>query len=316
MANEMSGLNISINIDEKLIDEKLREIRSVSFSSSLDALKNQAVEIRKDGKRSPSFLLDDKLIAYSFANEIKVRTPRIIQADVSIDEVRFSPGTVVKPVDDNSAKGVFIIKDDGKPLYLNKGTIFEDEESAKLHAKDMMNQKVLQSRRWQSEELIYDANGGIARDVKFYMFYGVVGLVLETKREPKIQRCWYDSDGNVVNTGKYKNELFKGNGGYGGAEAVAKKISLEIPSPFCRIDLLLRGEEIFFGEVTPLPGDYHLFNNEWDKKLGPYMMKAAVRLGHDVGNGKIFEAFNSFERNRSVIVKMINENAVAQSAVS
>src|SRR5690606_15914338 len=129
------------------------------------------------------------------------------------------------------------------------------------------------------------------------------------------RRCWYDQDSNVVKTGKYDDVLFVGGGNFADVAEIARSTSLEIPAPFVRLDFLASETGIVFGEITPVPGSYYQFNPEWDSKLGNLFVTAAGRVAADVGYGKEFPAFRDMEKSEKVLVKAINDAAVAESCL-
>src|SRR5690625_6460895 len=49
---------------------------------------------------------------------------------------------------------------------------------------------------------------------------------------------------------------------------IVSEASLKIPTPYIRLDMLNGHDGLVFGEATPRPGAYHLFNDEYDQKLG------------------------------------------------
>lgn len=53
-------------------------------------------------------------------------------------------------------------------------------------------------------------NSRLARDLKFYGFYGKVALILEIVRFPERKYCWWTAHGERVRTGKYDKKLFEG----------------------------------------------------------------------------------------------------------
>lgn len=93
------------------------------------------------------------------------------------------------------------------------------------------------------------------RDLKFYTFYGECPLVLEIDRNKnKTRYCWWDENGDVMPTGKYEGELFRGDGFDKNLLDIAKATSLRIPAPFIRIDFLNANPQPVLGEFTPRPG--------------------------------------------------------------
>ncbi len=143
---------------------------------------------------------------------------------------------------------------------------------------------------------------------KFYCFYGEVGLILESDRIPKLKRCWYDADLNMVNTGKYVSTASRaGKDGLKELLELAKSISLEIPAPFVRIDFLKQGDDVYLGEFTPAPGGFHRFNHTWDTNLGEMYHKAMTRLSCDVSMGKVFSKYQSLTKSEAVVIESIRK---------
>jgi hypothetical protein len=97
-----------------------------------------------------------------------------------------------------------------------------------------------------------------------------------------------------VRTGKYDEDLFKGQGAIQSELDLASDISLKIPAPFIRIDFLRSDNGLVFGEFTPKPGNYDDFDEKTDKWLGDYFLEAQGRLNNDLLYGKDFSAFQQF----------------------
>ena len=152
---------------------------------------------------------------------------------------------------------------------------------------------------WFIEELIVgDARDSIpANDIKFYCFYGKVGLVLEINRYPELMYAWWTRSGERLRTGKYDGYLFRGDGVTEKEIALAENISKEIPAPFIRIDFLRSTDGLVFGEFTPKPGNYNEFSKETDQLLGDLFLEAEARLEEDLYNGKPFTRFRQFQAN-------------------
>ena len=135
-----------------------------------------------------------------------------------------------------------------------------------------------------------------APDLKFYCFYGRVGVVLEVERYPKSQYCWWSWEGARTETGKYSESLFDGAGFTQEHRALAERISAAMPLPFMRIDFLKAENRLLFGELTPRPGNFHAFNDETDRQLGDLYLEAEGRLMDDLLNGKGFPEFRAATR--------------------
>src|SRR5699024_340527 len=130
-----------------------------------------------------------------------------------------------------------------------------------------------------------------ARDIKFYCFYGKVGLILEITRFPERNHCWWTVTGERVRTGKYDEDLFKGEGVSWEEIDLARNISLKIPAPFIRIDFLRSEKGLIFGEFAPKPGNYDEFDELTDKWMGDYFLEAQGRLMNDLLKGKVFQEY-------------------------
>lgn len=138
-----------------------------------------------------------------------------------------------------------------------------------------------------------------AHDLKFYSFYGRIGLVLEARRHREICHCWWTADGQRAKDGQraengcYRKRLFSGEGFSDLEKEWAIKLSSEIPAPFMRIDILRSSQGSFFGEFTPRPGAFEYFRHCLDKWMGELYLDAQDRLLDDLWNGKRFDHFRA-----------------------
>jgi len=144
------------------------------------------------------------------------------------------------------------------------------------------------------EEIIYEnrENQTLAKDFKFYCFYGQVGLILEIQREPEIRHCWWNSSMERINVDKYNESLYDGSGVSQDEIKMVEELSSNIPAPFMRIDFLRSENKLIFGEFTPKPGNYDEFSKEIDQKLGDLFLKAEANLMNDLRKGKQFLEFD------------------------
>lgn len=245
----------------------------------------------------PEYVLDDKRGAYAFVDELGVKRPSVsevyTQKDLPIKE-----GVVIKPENGEGSKGVYLVYQEDDIFDVKRSLALNSLESLYANMKEDIRSGFVRSDAWVVEELIFENRKKKipARDIKFYCFYGKVGLILEIIRYPERKYCWWTSTGERIDTGKYGDELFKGEGVTKEELEVAKRISLEIPTPFIRIDFL-RGEDgLVFGEFTPKPGNYDEFDNETDYWLGDMFIEAEERIMHDLLSGKKFTKFMEYKR--------------------
>ncbi|WP_164218455.1 ATP-grasp fold amidoligase family protein [Virgibacillus sp. YIM 98842] len=244
----------------------------------------------------PEWLLDDKQAAYQFMDHLGVRIPKISKQTYRLEEIPREGGIVIKPVDGAGGRGVYLV-------YSNND-IIDIKRSKKMHSWEelisSMKEDVLMGwvhhNEWFTEELILEdiQKKTPASDIKFYCFYGKVGIILEITRVPELRYCWWTITGERVRTGKYDEDLFKGQGVTQSEIEFASDISLKIPAPFIRIDFLRSENGLIFGEFTPKPGNYDDFDEKTDKWLGDYFIEAQGRLSNDLLNGKDFSAFKQF----------------------
>lgn len=249
----------------------------------------------------PEWLLDDKVKAYEFVKELGIRTPRVDQTTYTLQTIPQREGMVVKPSDGAGARGVYLVHRLDYIYDVKNVKVLTSFESLLTHMQKDLNNGAVEADDWMVEEIIYENKASLrpARDIKFYMFYGKVGVVLEIVRDPEVRHCWWNGHGERIVTGKYEESLFHGDGITAEEISMVESLSKEIPAPFLRIDFLTSENGIVFGEFTPKPGDYDDFNIETDRLLGDYYLDAQARLEADLLQGKQFTAFNRLTESES-----------------
>lgn len=217
-----------------------------------------------------------------FLSDKGYSVPVIYKYDVDIKEVLNYEECVVKPVSGAGSKGVFVKTSDGY-LDLRDKQLLSNYESFEKKFKSYSDLKVI------IEELISDDNE-IARDIKVYSFYGTSPIALEIVRSnDENYYCYYDENLNIINDCQDRERnFFDGKGFDKEIFAIAKEVSLLIPLPFIRVDFLVANKEYRLGELTPIPGFYSRFNNEYDKKLGKEYLRAENKLKNDLLQGRTF----------------------------
>ncbi|MFD1334575.1 ATP-grasp fold amidoligase family protein [Oceanobacillus iheyensis] len=246
----------------------------------------------------PEMVLDDKKIAYRFMESQQVRIPWSSVDSYTYKQIPQKANIVIKPVDGAGGRGVYIVNEINDIINVKNGERLSNWDLLLNRMEKDIVEKRVEKDQWVIEELILEDNNDKtpARDIKFYCFYGQVGLVLEIIRTPESKYCWWDAEGNRVFTGKYNNSLFEGLGVTNDEMELAATISSRIPSPFIRIDFLKSENGLVFGEFTPKPGNYDEFDNETDELLGNYFVEAQGKLEHDLINGKQFEEYKKIKQ--------------------
>jgi len=248
--------------------------------------------MRKNRYYSFEKMLDTKSIAYDFVDELNIRRPKTSSKTYGLDKLPFKEKIVVKPVDSAGGRGVYIIYSEKKIQRVKDSTIFQGYDELKYRMGKDLSNGMVKNDEWFIEELVIEQESEMpARDMKFYCFYGKIGLVLEIVRSPRMQYCWWDGQGKQVLTGKYEEEAFLGSGFTGKELQIALDISTRIPVPFMRVDFLKTDEDFVFGEFTPKPGNYDEFDGETDRRLGQLHLDAEYRIVEDLINGKEFSQF-------------------------
>ncbi|HIV81717.1 MAG TPA: teichuronopeptide biosynthesis [Candidatus Salinicoccus merdavium] len=288
----LSGLKIE-DIPEFMMREAFTDNMQLKHAASFRASLNMRIRQSQLSGTLPEYVLDDKQSAYEFVDKLNIRRPWTSDSTYKADELKIEPSTAVKPADGAGARGVYLIHDFNDIIDLKRARKLDSKEALINSMKEDLDTGRVSEDDWMTEELIMEdkVNKTPGSDIKFYCFYGKVGLVLEINRYPELKYCWWTADGERIRTGKYDNEPFKGEGVTPAEIEMASEISKEIPAPFIRIDFLRSEDELVFGEFTPKPGNYGEFDDETDKWMGDYFLEAEGRLTYDLINQKAFSTY-------------------------
>jgi hypothetical protein len=243
----------------------------------------------------PEWVLNNKIKAYEFIDSLNFRRPNVIDSNVRMETISPGEKIVIKPYNGFSSRGVYLGFKENHVYKVKTGELIDDWATFRSHMQNDLSSGAVKEDRWIVEELILEKGDDLmpARDLKFYCFYGHAALVLEIVRFPNAVYCFWDRDKKMVDTGAYLDQLFPGAGFSKQMLEVAEAISLNIPSPFMRIDFHSTGSELVFCEFTPRPGGAWLYSKKVDQLLGDSYLAAEGRLLNDLLAGKKFEAFNN-----------------------
>src|SRR5699024_9072237 len=149
-------------------------------------------------------------------------------------------GIVVKPSDGAGARGVYLIHRLDYIYDVKNSKVLTSFEALMTSMQNDLHAGAVEEDDWMVEEIIYENKESLkpARDLKFYMFYGKVGVVLEIVRDPEVRHCLWNCNGERILTGKYEESLFRGEGITLEEISMVESLSEEIPAPFLRIDFL------------------------------------------------------------------------------
>lgn len=237
------------------------------------------------------YLISSKVNAYSIGNMLGVKSP-LLYSNLKLQEVELTNNIVVKPVDGNQSRGVFLVYGEDKIFDVSEGEFLRGYDVF-LERADLYRRENKYRNLWIVEKLL-TYNKKMARDVKFYCFYGKALLALESVRESgQVLRNWHDRSGEIVETGRYDNLGFVSPGLSNELFTQAENLSLNLPVPFMRIDFLVSDDAVYMGEFTPVPYGYWEFNAYHDRLLGYELYAARNRLLNDMVGGKEFYHVNS-----------------------
>ncbi|QBI20837.1 hypothetical protein ER308_15505 [Egibacter rhizosphaerae] len=237
--------------------------------------------------------LERKAVSARFAELCGIRVPASSLETRTLDELELHPGYAFKPTNAAGARGVMLCFEEQR-VFRPKEQLWTDWGESVAMSREMLDEGRIETDEWVLEELVEDvAEQGPARDVKFYCFYGRVGLVLEIVRDPETRHCWWSRDGERIATGKYGDSAFAGVGVSDADVEMVERFSAEIPAPFMRIDFLHGRNGLVFGEMGAKPARYDRFDDETDRWLGDLWLEAEGRLLNDALAGQRFEALEA-----------------------
>lgn len=231
--------------------------------------------------------VNDKINDSKFLQNLGYPVPTIFSSNATVDELNLYSNCLIKPKSGAASLGVFV-KKSTQYIHVYDKIVYNEIDFRRKIVDLKINRFIVE-----------DVVGGVdnisaIRDFKFYCFYGRIGLVLEILRGANpILHCFYDSDVNIVNTGKYSDSSFVGKGVDPCMYQMASEISLKIPAPFIRIDFIESNNNIAVGELTAHPGGFENFSAEWDHKLGLYFLEARAKLFEELLDGKKFDEYIS-----------------------
>ncbi len=229
---------------------------------------------------------ETKLGSRQLADRLGVETPTLYREAVSIGELDFSglpDSFVVKPDRGASAKGVLVLEREGIRYrdVLRQGRILE-ERTIRSELEELSGEGLISGDRIIVEEALLDESGGPASDWKLYAFQGEIPVIRQIVRYgDERHTTTYDANWNVIRNARLdKREQVLGPPRRPDLlMEVARRVSVELPVPFARVDLYEQGDRVVLGEITPMPGlSGQRFQRRWDVELGKAWERAESRL--------------------------------------
>ncbi|WP_061962865.1 ATP-grasp fold amidoligase family protein [Demequina aurantiaca] len=236
-----------------------------------------------------------------FAELVGVKTTKAVFRGTFADIPRDARMVVVKPIGSSDSKGAFYVLDGGQLVSIADSDELEDWTELEVRAIKQLGGENLDGVEWQVQKMETFA-GKPARDFKFYIFYGQIGLILEASRFPEREYAYFNEDFTSAACGRDQEPRFRdtsrtftNNGGISEQQLeMVRNFSASIPVPFMRIDFLYTDDGLVLCEFSSAPGDSHTWSPEYDRMMGTMYLDAERRLISDLLAGKTFPAFSVF----------------------
>ncbi len=229
-----------------------------------------------------------KLRAKELALKANVAAPQLLAGPLGVSDLEFDDygsSFVIKPNWGASSRGVFVLQRRSNGEFHE---LIEDVVLGEQQLRDEIKRRVQQSGRGTASELIVEESlideGARPQEWKAYAFYGAVGIVQQMDRNSngRWRGRLLDSEGNDL--GRIRGDFIYDPDlpeprDFERILDAARRISLEIPTGFVRVDLFQRTSgEVVFGEVSLIPGGDLFFWEGWDKALGEMWDEANTRI--------------------------------------
>jgi len=275
---------------DRIHAQTLRRLRdsAPSYTRQREQLARVRRASKDNGARDPVFDINGKANSQQWAEDLGVRTARILQLVDSIESVPWETlpeRFVIKPDRGVSGNGVYLLR--------RSGDAFVDARSgARMTVSDLTSRlRRLSAAGTIStglvvEEMVLDpANpDGPPVDWKVVTFFGRIGLIFGKRAQPgaRAKTRWFDEDWNDVGRAahgpawrdpsirppKHAEEMLQ----------LASRISACVPTPHLRVDLYEDATGPVFGEITPQPGGPVAYRRDVDVRLGAMWEEAQGRL--------------------------------------
>jgi len=246
----------------------------------------------------PIYDIETKLGQKDVARRAGVKTSEILQGPVDhvleIDLAALPDKFVIKPIIGSGANGVFLLKKvQGKLVNCITNEIYEENTNSLFEAglKNFVGCPLI------AEELV-ELSDKPSTNWKIFAFYGEIGFIRQVELGEDIRgyKIWSASGTEIGPIDKhsfeYRADLPPPQNMQDLIEA-AKLVSLNVRTPFVRVDLYELDKGVYLGEITLRPGSLwkskylHIFTPAWDRKLGIMWEEAQARIVEKIGEDYI-----------------------------
>src|SRR5690606_3295562 len=179
-----------------LTDKPISLRHTSSFRGSL----TERIRKQQLTGKLPEWFLDDKRTAYDFVSKFGIEVPEMDEQTYTIKTIPKREGVVIKPINAAGARGVYLVHKKDYIFDVKNTAILQSYDELEKAMKRDLAQGAVNRDAWLIEQLIYENEKQLipARDLKFYSFYGKVGLILEIVRNPEIRHAWWTRDGKRI----------------------------------------------------------------------------------------------------------------------
>lgn len=241
------------------------------------------------GPDHPIWEVNDKLTAREIGELAGLHVPELYQGPMSLRKMEPPEhNAVIKPLNGCSSRGVrplvYGIMGKYYDLFSYKSLTWEEAVASAMSDKHTPRNEALLARNhpdamrppWILEELILAGPDKLPDNWKAFCFGAEVVAIFQSRRmqDGSLRIRWWDRDfqdiGDIcpAKKWKYDRRLAKAKN----PEALIRgfeEVASLVDSPFVRVDLYERGNEVVFGEITPHPtGGTQLFVPKWDEIFG------------------------------------------------
>lgn len=284
------------------VDAWRARVKSPSFIREHHSWVDMGLHYRQDPSPAKARVgeLNRKLWVHAFARSHGIRVPEIYAIGERPEDIRLGSlpeQFVVKSDGGTSSKAVLPLRRVGEDRYEWRGhTPYTELTTADVvrHFQRVRGTGHSYGPVFAEAMLQGPDPDRLPDDVKIYVAYGQVLQVL--LRRPTLV------DGTPVAQVKYVSETGQDLGkvalwqkAYAPLPVpsalpemvdIARRISLALPMPLCRVDLYETTDGPVLGEITRTPGAPHLYRPDHDEFMGREWIKAEARLFEDMHHGR------------------------------
>ena len=314
-ARELQTLIYDFQLEHGMADSQFGLRRLDSMKGAASFRRSLFQQFRRDELQPfpVGDLFRDKQATRKFMRGLGARVPACSEPmtfEEALETIDSRPpfdAMVLKPLQGGGGNGVFIIRGP-RNIFQFRGrknhTSYKEMEEA---ARRVIAERKLPLDNWIIEELVTrpDALEKPPRDLKFYCFYGRVGLVLESDWIDGKRRMSFWTGDSEPTTPARGYDRMSGSGVRSEDVAFAAELSARLPLPYVRLDFLEGPDGLVFGEMSEFTGKFERYPRSQDRRLGEYYLDAQSRLYLDLLRGKQFPEFMEIAKKNESLRKTI-----------